>query len=72
MDAQAILGIVVFVVVIWGIPLTFILSDPSISTKEKAIWIFAVLFVSWFAWLLYFFVAPVLPRPKVYDFKQEK
>lgn len=56
------IGLAFAVVIIWGIPLAFIVGDPRISKKERIIWIFAVVFVSWFAWLLYFFVAPVLPR----------
>ena len=72
MDTQTIIGIVVVFVVFYGIPLTFILSDPIISPKEKAIWVFAVLFVSWFAWILYFFVAPMFPRSKVYGHGYKK
>ena len=61
------LGIAVLIVIVWGIPLGFIVSDPLISKKERMIWIFAVVFVSWFAWLLYFLVAPVLPKEKHYE-----
>lgn len=62
-----ILGAIVAVTIIWGVPLGFILSDPIISKKERIIWVFATVFVSWFAWLLYLWVAPVLPREKHYD-----
>lgn len=61
------IGAAIAIVVLWGIPLGFILSDPIISRKERIIWVFAVVFVSWFAWLLYFLVAPVLPRERYYD-----
>lgn len=53
-------------VVLWGIPLGFILGDPIVSKKEKAIWLFATFVVSWFAWLLFLWVAPVLPRTNQY------
>ncbi len=61
------IGVIIVITVVWGIPLGFIISDPIISTKERIIWIFAVIFVSWFAWLLYFLVAPVLPRENHYE-----
>ena len=61
------IGVATAVIILWGIPLGFIVSDPIISRKERIIWVFAVLFVSWFAWLLYLWVAPVLPREKYYE-----
>lgn len=61
------IGAAIAIVVLWGIPLGFIVSDPVISRKERIIWVFAVVFVSWFAWLLYFLVAPILPRERYYD-----
>ena len=72
MDLGVAIGILVLAVIVWGIPLVLVASDPSISNKEKAIWVFAIGFASWFAWLLYQFVAPVLPRPKVYDFGNQE
>jgi len=72
MDIGVALSVLVFALIVWGIPIIFVLSDPSISNKEKAIWVFAIGFASWVAWLLYQFVAPVLPRPKVYDFDNQE
>ena len=46
----------------WALPILLILFSDRVSGKEKAIWVFCVLFVSWFAWILYLFIAPVIPR----------
>ena len=55
------------VIVLWFIPVVFILRDPKVAGKEKAIWVFAVFFVSWFAWVLYYFIAPVMTYEQKHD-----
>ena len=32
--------------------------------REKAAWILAVIFISWFAWVFYALLAPLRPRPR--------
>ncbi len=34
------------------------------GTAEKILWILAIVFLSWFAWILYFFFAPVFDKPQ--------
>lgn len=46
--------------VIWAFPIFLIAGRADVPPKEKAIWIFAVIFVSWLAWILFLFVAPVM------------
>jgi hypothetical protein len=72
MELGVALGLLVLAVIVWGIPLILVISDPIISNKEKAIWVFAIGLASWFAWLLYQFVAPVLPRQRIYDFDNQE
>ncbi|MFC4698763.1 PLDc N-terminal domain-containing protein [Glaciecola siphonariae] len=45
--------------VVWLIPLIVILSSNRTSGGEKAAWILAVIFISWFAWIFYFLLAPL-------------
>jgi hypothetical protein len=58
---EAIAGIFLFLVgaIIWLIPLVVILSSSRTSGGEKAAWILAVIFISWFAWIFYFLLAPI-------------
>ncbi|MBT1451245.1 PLDc N-terminal domain-containing protein [Glaciecola sp. XM2] len=58
---EAIFGIFVFLIgaVIWLIPLLVIITSNRTSGGEKAAWILAVIFVSWFAWVFYWLLAPL-------------
>jgi hypothetical protein len=58
---EAIAGIFLFLVgaIIWLIPVVVILSSSRTSGGEKAAWILAVIFISWFAWIFYFLLAPI-------------
>lgn len=67
MNLDVAVSLAVFAFVLWGIPIIFVVSDPIISKKEKAIWVFAIWLGSWVAWFLYQYVAPILPRQKLYD-----
>lgn len=59
--------IFVIAAVIWALPILLIAASPRVRGKEKAIWIFAVAFVSWLAWVLYLFVAPVMEEHPAND-----
>ncbi len=64
---------VVFMVVcgsflLWLLPILIIASSDQTSGGEKLLWILAIIFLSWFAWILYFFLAPIKPRPRYYDY----
>ena len=60
-EVIALVAIGLFIVfLVWVLPVLLILNKPGVSGKEKAIWIFAVFFVSWLSWVLFLFVAPVL------------
>lgn len=46
---------------IWLLPILLILGSEKTSGLEKAAWILAIIFLSWFAWIFYFLLAPLKP-----------
>ena len=52
------LGVLVWCV-IWLMPILFIAASDRTSGGEKAAWILAVIFVTWFAWIFYLLLAPL-------------
>jgi len=48
--------------IIWLIPFFKILKSDRTNGIEKLVWIIAMLSVSWFAWILYVFLAPIDKR----------
>ncbi|MGJ8682577.1 PLDc N-terminal domain-containing protein [Paraglaciecola sp.] len=54
----AFLGGVVFFI-FWIIPVIAIIVSNRTRGGEKAAWILAVIFVSWFAWIFYLLLAPL-------------
>jgi hypothetical protein len=51
-------------VLLWLLPIVLIAASNKVGTAEKILWILAIIFLSWFAWILYFFFAPVFDRPQ--------
>jgi hypothetical protein len=49
---------------LWLLPIVLIAASNKVGTAEKILWILAIIFLSWFAWILYFFFAPVFDRPQ--------
>lgn len=58
------LGLIVLfgAVFIWLLPILLILNSDKTTGGEKAAWILAIIFLSWFAWIFYFLLAPIKPR----------
>ena len=44
---------------IWLLPILIILSSRKTAGSEKLAWIFAVIFISWFAFIFYLLLAPL-------------
>jgi uncharacterized protein with PQ loop repeat len=44
---------------LWFLPILLILRSKKTDGAEKLFWILAVIFVSWFAWILYLILAPI-------------
>lgn len=50
---------ILIVLFIWLFPIIAIASSSKTQGGEKAAWVLAVLFVSWFAWVFYLLLAPL-------------
>jgi hypothetical protein len=55
-------------VLLWLLPIVIIAASDKVGTAEKILWILAIIFLSWFAWILYFFFAPVFDRPQRHSY----
>ena len=51
-------------VLLWVLPIVLIATSDKTTPAEKVLWILAIIFLSWFAWILYFFFAPLLGSPE--------
>ncbi|RPI58623.1 MAG: hypothetical protein EHM50_10355 [Lysobacterales bacterium] len=51
-------------VLLWLLPIVIIAASDKVGGAEKLLWILAIVFLSWFAWIFYFFFAPVFDRPQ--------
>jgi hypothetical protein len=50
---------------IWLLPILIIAASDKTTAGEKLAWILAIIFLSWFAWIFYFLLAPLKePRPR--------
>ena len=49
----------VFIVFIWIFPFLLVIQSNKISGKEKIMWLLSLIFISWFAWVLYLLFAPI-------------
>ena len=47
------------VVFVWLLPIIIIIGSNRTTGGEKAAWVLAVIFVSWFAWVFYMLLAPI-------------
>jgi len=63
----AILGAIA-VAIIWFIPIWIIATSDKTTGFEKIAWLLAMFCLSWFAWVFYFFLAPIKPRYRDNDF----
>lgn len=54
------------VFLIWLLPILIIAGSDKTCRGEKFCWILAIIFLSWFAWIFYFFLAPLKPQPRRY------
>jgi hypothetical protein len=49
---------------IWLLPILIIACSDKTTGGEKLAWILAIVFLSWFAWIFYFLLAPIRPVSK--------
>jgi len=57
----------VAVFAIWLLPVWIIATSDKTIGFEKIAWLLAIVFLSWFAWVFYFFLAPIKPKNR-YDY----
>lgn len=50
---------VVSIAIAWLLPIIMIVASDEIATSERLAWILAVIFISWFAWVFFFLLAPI-------------
>jgi O-antigen/teichoic acid export membrane protein len=56
------------VLAIWILPLWIIATSDKTNGYEKIAWLLAMVCLSWFAWVFYFFLAPIKPRHQHYHY----
>ena len=49
---------------IWLLPILIVAVSDKTTAGEKLAWILAIVFLSWFAWVFYFLLAPLKERPQ--------
>jgi len=59
----AVVAVVAGCFVLWLLPIMIIADSDKTTGGEKLCWILAIIFLSWFAWIFYFLVAPIKPKP---------
>jgi hypothetical protein len=52
---------------VWLLPILIIAASDRTTGGEKLAWILAIIFLSWFAWIFYFLLAP-LKEPTEYRY----
>ena len=50
---------ILFIILIWALPIIFISKSNRTQGGEKVAWVLAVIFVSWLAWVFYLLLAPL-------------
>lgn len=50
---------------IWLLPILIIAKSDKVSGGEKLAWILAMIFLSWFACIFYFLLAPLKEKPEL-------
>jgi hypothetical protein len=53
---------------IWLLPILIIAASDRVTAGEKIAWILAIIFLSWFAWIFYFLLAPLKSPPPRYRY----
>jgi hypothetical protein len=48
---------------VWLLPILIIACSDKTTGGEKFAWILAIVFLSWFAWIFYFLLAPIKEKP---------
>ncbi len=60
---------VVAIFAIWVLPIWIIATSEKTTGFEKIAWILVMFCLSWFAWVFYFFLAPIKPKHRYYYYE---
>jgi len=57
---EVLIGVIVFfaIALFWIIPIIMLVKSKRTSGSTKVLWLLAVIFISWFAWLGYILLVP--------------
>lgn len=66
LTVAAALAVVFGCFLLWLLPILLIADSDKTTGGEKLAWILAIIFLSWFAWIFYFLLAPLKPKPRYY------
>ncbi len=58
--------------VVWLLPILIIAASDRTSGPEKLLWILAIVFLSWFAWIFYFLFAPIAGRRRERAYPEDR
>ena len=56
----------IFCLAVWFLPFWIIATSDKTTGFEKIAWLLAMFCLSWFAWVFYFFLAPIKPKHRYY------
>ena len=56
---------------VWLLPILIIATSDKTTGAEKVAWILAIIFLSWFAWIFYFLLAPLKEKPYYRDYRYD-
>jgi hypothetical protein len=63
LSVALVFGVILGGFAIWLLPILIIATSDKTTGGEKFAWILAIIFLSWFAWIFYFLLAPLKPKP---------
>lgn len=58
-------------ILLWLLPILLIANSDETTGTEKLAWILAIIFLSWFAWIFYFLLAPIKTPPHRRHYRYE-
>ncbi len=61
MENSQVISLIPFAIIafIWLFPILAIAISRKTAGSEKLGWVLAVIFISWFAWIIYLLLAPI-------------
>ncbi len=59
-------ALVIVALIVWLMPVILIAKSPRTAGAEKLLWVLMTVFLCWFAWVVYWLIAPISPsHPRV-------